>query len=63
MMRKTSLVLLGAAAGVAITLVATQPRIALIGAAIGLFISRIAMLATGVWAWRNRGPDGMSKDV
>ncbi|MEJ0074356.1 MAG: S41 family peptidase [Alphaproteobacteria bacterium] len=32
MMRKTSLVLLGAAAGVAITLAATQPRIALIGA-------------------------------
>src|SRR5436305_1329403 len=32
MIRKTSLVLLGAAAGVALTLVATQPRIALLGA-------------------------------
>src|SRR5205809_409905 len=32
MIRKTSLVLLGAAAGVAITLTATQPRIALMGA-------------------------------
>jgi hypothetical protein len=27
MMRKTSLILLGAAAGVAVTLIATQPRI------------------------------------
>ena len=32
MIRKTSLVLLGAAAGVAITLAATQPRLALLGA-------------------------------
>jgi carboxyl-terminal processing protease len=32
MIRKTSLVLLGAAAGVAVTLAATQPRIALLGA-------------------------------
>src|SRR5205809_4967845 len=32
MMRKTSLVVLGAAAGVAITLAATQPRLALLGA-------------------------------
>src|SRR5690349_3878345 len=32
MIRKTSLILLGAAAGVAITLAATQPRIALMGA-------------------------------
>ena len=32
MIRKTSLVLLGAAAGVAVTLAATQPRIAFIGA-------------------------------
>jgi len=32
MIRKTSLVLLGAAAGVAVTLVATQPRFALLGA-------------------------------
>src|SRR4051812_33647212 len=31
MMRKTSLVLLGAVAGVAITLVATQPRVILLG--------------------------------
>src|SRR5437867_9854373 len=31
MMRKTSLILLGAAAGVAVTLVATQPRLMLIG--------------------------------
>jgi hypothetical protein len=32
MMRKTSLILLGAAAGVAVTLIATQPRIVLDGA-------------------------------
>ena len=32
MIRKTSLVLLGAAAGVAVTLAATQPRIAFLGA-------------------------------
>jgi carboxyl-terminal processing protease len=32
MMRKTSLLLLGAAAGVAVTLVATSPRIVLDGA-------------------------------
>jgi hypothetical protein len=32
MMRKTSLILLGAAAGVAVTLIATPPRIALDGA-------------------------------
>src|SRR5689334_24399974 len=32
MMRKTSLVLLGAAAGTAMTLLATQPRIAFMGA-------------------------------
>src|SRR5258705_12151554 len=32
MMRKTSLILLGAAAGVAVTLIATQPRILLDGA-------------------------------
>ena len=32
MMRKTSLILLGAAAGVAVTLIATQPRIMLDGA-------------------------------
>src|SRR5437879_7205278 len=32
MMRKTSLVLLGAAVGAAMTLVATQPRVALLGA-------------------------------
>src|SRR5213075_1362392 len=32
MMRKTSLVLLGAAAGAAMTLVATQPRLTLVGA-------------------------------
>src|SRR5437899_11714206 len=32
MMRKTSLILLGAAAGVALTLIATQPRIVLDGA-------------------------------
>jgi carboxyl-terminal processing protease len=32
MMRKTSLILLGAAAGVAATLIATQPRILLDGA-------------------------------
>src|SRR5262245_64371170 len=31
-MRKTSLILLGAAAGVAVTLIATQPRIVLEGA-------------------------------
>ena len=31
MIRKTSLILLGAAAGVAVTLVATQPRLMLIG--------------------------------
>ena len=31
-MRKTSLILLGAAAGVAVTLIATQPRIVLDGA-------------------------------
>src|SRR5438552_532165 len=31
MIRKTSLILLGAAAGVAVTLVATQPRLTLIG--------------------------------
>ena len=32
MMRKTSLILLGAAAGIAVTLIATQPRIVLDGA-------------------------------
>jgi carboxyl-terminal processing protease len=32
LMRKTSLILLGAAAGVAVTLIATQPRIVLDGA-------------------------------
>ena len=32
MMRKTSLILLGAAAGVAVTLIATHPRIVLDGA-------------------------------
>ena len=32
MMRKTSLILLGAAAGVAVTLIATQPRIVFDGA-------------------------------
>jgi carboxyl-terminal processing protease len=32
MMRKTSLILLGAAAGVAVSLIATQPRIAFDGA-------------------------------
>ena len=32
MMRKTSLILLGAAAGVAATLIATQPRVVLDGA-------------------------------
>jgi hypothetical protein len=32
-MRKTSLILLGAAAGVAVTLIATPPRIALDGGA------------------------------
>jgi hypothetical protein len=33
MMRKTYLILLGTAAGIAVTLVATQPRIVLDGAA------------------------------
>ena len=32
MMRKTSLILLGAAAGVAVTLISTQPRIVFDGA-------------------------------